>query len=137
MDIAKDLALVDLLCTRGFPAQRGRTDVGEGGPGYLMAPLGGSGRPGAEDLYAYELALAERLSARWGEPSRWGTVTLTERIARGEEIPEPWSGLSALADDLRTWKAPDSDRWVTVAVTDRDTEEPSELLLVVTDIDPP
>jgi hypothetical protein len=140
-DIEKDLAVVDLLCTRDFPAERGRTDVGEGGPGYFITPLGAStwanGEELAEDLYAYEIAMAERLSMRWGEPLRWGTVTIGERIARGEEIPEPWALLSALADDLRTWKATHADRWVTVAAADREAEVPSQLLLVVTDIDPP
>lgn len=138
MDIAKDLALVDLLCFRAFPAEHGGRD-GDGlaGPGYHVAWLGpGDGRD-TDDCYAYEAAIVERLTARWGAPSRWGTVTLGERVERGEHIPEPWSMLSAVASDLHTWEPGGIGRTVTVTVADRDEERRPHLWVVVTDIAAP
>lgn len=128
MDIAKDLALIDALCSRDFPA---------GHSGYHAAWLGPGDWPDASDCYAYEAAVVERLTHRWGEPSRWGTVTLQERIARGELIPEPWAMLAAQAVDLRTWDVPGSDRLVTLAVADRNGEDQPQLQVLVTNIDPP
>ena len=137
MDIAKDLALTDLLCTEAFPAEHSRLRFGTGGPGYFIAPLGTGSWPSADDLYAYEAALVQRYKERWGEGSRWGGVTLQERRSRGEDIPEPWDVLSSRADDLRIWEATGTGRWVNLAVADRNTEEEPELLLMVTEIDPP
>ncbi|MER6183226.1 hypothetical protein [Streptomyces sp. NPDC001652] len=128
MDIAKDLALIDALCSRDFPA---------GHSGYHAAWLGPGDWPDASDCYAYEAAVAERLTDRWGEPSRWGTVTLQERIARGEVIAEPWAMLTALAIDLRTWEIPGSDRRAVLAVADRNGEDQPRLRVFVTDTDPP
>ncbi|MCT9076066.1 hypothetical protein [Streptomyces fulvoviolaceus] len=137
MDIAKDLALIDLLCARDFPAEHSGTDGAPAGPGYHSAWLGPGDWPDASDCYAYEAAVVERLTQRWGASSRWGTVTLGERIAGGEDIPKPWPMLSALASDLRTWEVPGSSRLVTVAVADRDDENQPQLWVVVTDTDPP
>lgn len=128
MDIAKDLALIDALCARDFPAEHS---------GYHVAWLGPGDWPDASDCYAYEAAVGERLTHRWGEPSRWGTVTLQERVARGEVIPEPWATLADLALDLRTWDIPGGDRSVTLAVADRNAEDQPQLGVFVTDIDPP
>jgi len=125
MDIASDLALIDRLCTRGD------TD----GTGYHQAVLGLRNWQSAEDCYAYEAAIAERLTARWGEPSRWGTTTLSERSARGERIPEPWAMLSGWGTELLTWEA--SGHWVTLTVIDGDTEDLPQVLVVVTTTDPP
>ncbi|MFH0517764.1 hypothetical protein ACHBTE_11355 [Streptomyces sp. M41] len=137
MDVAKDLALTDLLCTRDFPTERGRTDFATGGPGYFMVELGAGSWRSPDDLYAYEAALIQRFDERWGEGSRWGSVTLQERGARGEEIAEPWAVLGIRADDLRTWDARGTGRWVNLGVADRDPEAEPELLLMVTDMDPP
>ncbi|MFF5498661.1 hypothetical protein [Streptomyces aquilus] len=128
MDIAKDLALIDMLCARAFPSAYER---------YHTAWLGPGDRPDASDCYAYEAAVVERLTQRWGEASRRGTVTLEERTARGEVIPEPWATLTALAIDVRTWAVPESGRHVTVAVADRDEENPPRLWLAVTETAPP
>ncbi|MFD3835547.1 hypothetical protein ACFWWC_04715 [Streptomyces sp. NPDC058642] len=128
MDIAKDLALIDELCARDLPA---------GHSGHHAAWLGPGDWPDASDCYAYEAAVAERLTDRWGRPSRWGTVTLQERSARSEVIPEPWAKLADLAVDLRTWEIPGSDRRVTLAVADRNGEDQPQLRVVVTDIAPP
>jgi hypothetical protein len=73
------------------------------------------------------------LKARWGEASRWGTPTLTERTLRGDGIPEPWATVRDLAIDLCSWEAPGTGRWVTLAVADRETENQLRLLLVVTE----
>ncbi|MBD0843652.1 MULTISPECIES: hypothetical protein [unclassified Streptomyces] len=137
MDIASDLALIDRLCARDHPLQHGRTDEDTGGGPYHQAVLGLRQWPSPDDCYAYEAAIAERLTARWGEPSRWGTVTLVERSARGEPIPEPWAMLSALATELLTWKDPDTGRWVTMTVLDGDTEPLPQVFAVVTTTDPP
>ncbi|MFI9757418.1 hypothetical protein ACIHFB_05685 [Streptomyces sp. NPDC051963] len=136
MDIAKDLALIDLLCTLDFPAEHGGTDVGRGGPGYHIARLGPDDWPGAEDCYAYETGIGERLTERWGEPSRWGTVTLGERLARGEHLAEPWATLNAQASDLCTWQANGTGRSITVAVADREDENRPQPFVVVTDLNP-
>ncbi|MGW1750581.1 hypothetical protein ACWCRD_34215 [Streptomyces sp. NPDC002092] len=137
MDIAKDLALTDLLCTEDFPTADSGPRIAAGGPGYYITPLGTGPWPSADDLYAYEVALMQRYDERWGKALRWGGVTLQERRRRGEHIPEPWDVLSARADDLRTWEATGTGRWVNLAVADRNTEEEPELLLMVTEIDPP
>ncbi|MBQ1001197.1 MULTISPECIES: hypothetical protein [Streptomyces] len=137
MDVVKDLALTDSLCAREFPARHDGTAPTLGGPGYFLVVLGAATGGTAADLYAHEAALTERFEERWGEGSRWGSVTLLERGARGEEIPEPWAELGTRADDLRAWRAPGSGRWISLAVADRDPEAAPELLLMVTDTDPP
>ena len=63
-------------------------------------------------------------------------VTLRERIARGEEIPEPWAMLSVLVDELELWQPDGRGRWVAVGVADRDESDEIRLLAVVTDVDP-
>ncbi|PWI20955.1 hypothetical protein DI272_41975 [Streptomyces sp. Act143] len=128
MDIAEDLALIDLLCARDFPAKRDR---------YHTAWLGPGDWPDASDCYAYEAALVERLTQRWGEAARWGTVTLAERLGRGEEIPEPWATLTALAIDVRTWDLSDGIRRVTLAVADQDEENQPRVWVAVTETAPP
>ncbi|MBC2902687.1 hypothetical protein [Streptomyces cupreus] len=128
MDIAKDLALIDGLRTGDIPTEPGED-------GYRQAVLGLRQWQSAEDCYAYEAAIAERLTEQWGEPSRWGTATLIERGARGERIPEPWARLSALATDLRTWEV--ADRWVILTVIDGDAEHCPQVYCVVTTTDPP
>jgi len=128
MDIAKDLALIDLLCARPFPSEHER---------YHTAWLGPGDWPDVGDCYAYETALIERFTQRWGAAARWGTVTLEERIARGEEIPEPWLSLTASAIDVRTWEVSDSARRVTLAVADREDESRPRIWAAVTETDPP
>ncbi|GLW49924.1 hypothetical protein Stsp02_55850 [Streptomyces sp. NBRC 14336] len=128
MDIAKDLALIDGLRTRAVPAEPGADP-------YHRAVLGLRAWESAQDCYAYEDAVAERLTERWGEPSRWGTTTLVERAARGEHIPEPWAMLSTWATDLRTWEA--DDRWITLTAIDGDSEELPQVYVVVTREAPP
>ncbi|MEU9735504.1 hypothetical protein [Streptomyces sp. NPDC048002] len=136
MDIASDLALIDRLCARDLPGRHGGPGADTDGSDGHRAVLGIRAWPSPDDCYAYEAALAERLTERWGEPSRWGTVTLVERADRGEHIPEPWAGLGAVASELRTWQRPEG-RWVTLTVVDADGETPPQVIVVVTTEDPP
>ncbi|MET9911848.1 hypothetical protein ABZZ74_34450 [Streptomyces sp. NPDC006476] len=137
MDIVRDLAVLDLLCVQDFPTEHGRTEMGCGGPGYFMVPLGPVTWPSPEDMYAYEVAMIERLNERLGTHDHRGTTTLRERLIRGEEIAEPWARLSVLADDLRTWPAGRTGRWITLTVSDREDADSARLLAAVTDAEGP
>jgi hypothetical protein len=137
MDIVRDLAVLDLLCVRDFPAVHGSTEAGSGGPGYFMVCLGPGTWPSPQDLHAYETAVAERLDERLGGQARTETVALRERLTRGERLSEPWASLGVLADDLRTWPAGETGRWITLAVSDRDVPDRARLLAAVTDTEPP
>jgi hypothetical protein len=137
MDIVRDLAVLDLLCVQDFPTEHGSTEVGCGGPGYFVVPLGPLTWPSPQDMYAYEEAMIERLDERLGRNKRWGATTLRERLIRGEEIAEPWARLGVLADDLRTWPAGATGRWITLTVSDRGEEDAAQLLAAVTDTEAP
>src|SRR5262249_29458043 len=115
MTIERHLATVDLLCVRDFPAQRGGSHVGFGGPGLQVAELatsiglgtgdGAAREQTAKDFDAWKEAIAQRLHHRWGEGQRWGPLTVSVRRERGEEIPEPWAMLSDLVHELCLWQA--------------------------------
>jgi len=148
MDIARYLATIDLLCARELPGEHGRSDTGVEGPGYYVIDLAtsdglrtddGSGRGDtAEDFHARREQLKGRLNDRWGRQHHpWVMLTLRERIARGEEIPEPWATASILVDELDLWQPDGTDRWVAIGVADRDEEDEIRLLTVVTDMNPP
>ncbi|MFE2265169.1 hypothetical protein [Streptomyces griseosporeus] len=147
MDIAQYLAVIDRLCSRAFPAEHGGADADLSGPGYFVAgPAPGrqpaTGDPAeraqaAEDVHAWKEALAQRLSARWGEEDRWSLLTLVERMARGEEIPQPWAVLTELVDDVSLWRAEPPGRWIALGVADRDPADGIRLLITVTTTDPP
>ncbi|MES4889347.1 hypothetical protein [Streptomyces sp. NPDC096012] len=148
MDIANQLAVIDRLCARGFPAEHGRTDVGTGGPGYLIAPLqsgddfpedDGAGREEAEAQYEADRdALVERLTERWGPPRYFSLYSVLERTVEGGDGDgaEPWTGLSGHVPDVHLWRAPETDRWVALGVSRWDREMPLQLLAVVTETDP-
>ncbi|MEN3586535.1 hypothetical protein AAH978_20630 [Streptomyces sp. ZYX-F-203] len=146
MDIARHLALIDALCSRPFPAGPGPTPFGTGGPGRHVAVLESSHglragdaalRPAAvrrcEDARE---AVRDRLDARWGEAPPWNLQTVLLRT-EWEEIPEPWAELSARARVAGLWEAAGTDRWVAVAVADRDEADEVQLLAVVTTTAPP
>ncbi|MFE1439961.1 hypothetical protein [Streptomyces sp. NPDC058739] len=147
MDIARYLDTIDRLCSRPFPARHGWSDVGRAGPGYWTAELaaGGGEEDGDEDcggraveqLEAYREGIAQRLDERLGTRSPWSTLTLQVRMARGEEIPEPWGSVGVLLDEMSLWQASDSDRWVAVGVAACGEPEDFRLFAVVTEIDPP
>ncbi|MEV3860023.1 hypothetical protein AB0J38_37665 [Streptomyces sp. NPDC050095] len=139
MNLAEQLATIDLLWSRPFPDDHGGSAAGWGGPGFAMAGLTEQG--GARDL-AEARADADRdslstvLTERWGEPYRLSLWSLhTRAVEHGEEVPEPWGWLSACAQDLHLWSV--GERWVALAVTRQGDDRPYELLAVVTDLAPP
>ncbi|MBV7696513.1 hypothetical protein [Streptomyces sp. TRM70350] len=142
MNIAGCLDTIDRLCSRPFPAEHGWSDVGREGPGYYITELGAAdpycahGERTAEDVEAFREGIARRLNERWGANPLWGMLTLRVRGERGEEIPEPWASISALADDLYVWQATGTGRWVALGVADGDETDPARLLAVVTEVDP-
>lgn len=142
MDIARHIALIDELCFRPFPAEHGPSDVGYGGPGHHEVALERSrGDRGARatTVEQYEQnrdALHELLAPRWGDTDPWNLQTTLLRTER-EEIPEPWASLSARARVAYLWEVEGTGRWVAVAVADRDETDEVQLLVVVTEIDPP
>jgi hypothetical protein len=148
MTIDQHLATIDRLCAREFPEQRGRSDVGFGGPGFHIAELtaslgllgtgdGAARERTAEDLDAWKEAIAQRLNDRWGQGQRWGMLTVGVRRARGEEIPQPWALLGDLVHEVYLWQADGTGRWVALGVAERDETDEIRLLAVVTDTDPP
>ncbi|MGW2561515.1 hypothetical protein ACWCXB_20110 [Streptomyces sp. NPDC001514] len=145
MTIARHLATIDLLRARPFPAEPGRSDVGDSGPGFHMAELSRS-EDFWEDRSRWEIveeqyeaereALALLLSERWGEAQVFGLGSLLARsIEDGEEIPEPWGTLSNSVPDVHLWRV--DGRWVVLGVSQQDPELPFQLLAVVTETDPP
>ncbi|MEU2285211.1 hypothetical protein ABZ614_25260 [Streptomyces sp. NPDC013178] len=147
MDIARWLATIDLLCARDFPAEHGRTDVGTGGPGYLVAELQTSDDFWEDDGTQWEETEAQydadrdgitaRLTDRWGPPHHISLSSTLERSTNGEDIPEPWRSLSAHVPDVHLWQLPGTGRWLALGVSQWDKELPFQLLAVVTDTDPP
>ncbi|MFI1071102.1 hypothetical protein [Streptomyces puniciscabiei] len=146
MDIANHLAVIDQLCDRVFPAEHGRTDVGMGGPGYLIAELRTSGdfheddgteREETEAQYEADRdALGERLAERWGPADVIGLAGVFLRSMEGEDIAEPWGALASHVPDVHLWRS-ESGRWVALGVSQWDGELPFQLLAVVTETDPP
>ncbi|MFB7593267.1 hypothetical protein [Streptomyces sp. NPDC056160] len=147
MDIAKALAVIDRLCSEGFPAEPARTDVGAAGPGFLMAELetsedfweddGTRWQETADQFVCDQDGLAERLTERWGRPQAVSLYSVFERATRGEETAEPWVSLSGHVPDVQLWRAPGTGRWIALGVSQWDEELPFQLLAVVTDTDPP
>ncbi|WP_109000889.1 hypothetical protein [Streptomyces rishiriensis] len=136
MDIAHGLATVDLLSVRELPAE-----------GYLVAELQTSGDFHGEGRGAWEETeeqyeadrdgLSERLTGRWGLPHLVSLASTLERSMAGEDIPEPWASLSGHVPDLHLWQLPGTPRWIALGVSQWDAELPFQLLLVVTETDPP
>ncbi|GGV23186.1 hypothetical protein GCM10010260_74380 [Streptomyces filipinensis] len=147
MDIAKCLAVIDVLCAREFPAEHGRTEHGESGPGYHIAALHRSGDYWEDDGTAREETaaqfeadrdgLTELLTGRWGPPQRFSLRSVLVRTMEGEDIEEPWAELSEHVPDVHLWQAPVPDRWVCLGVSHGRQELPFQLLGIVTETDPP
>ncbi|WP_037672537.1 hypothetical protein [Streptomyces griseus] len=130
------LAGIDLLGTQAFPAQQR----------YITAELATSTGLVAKDP-AERITAAERfhddkedaahvLTESWGEPERIGLQTIRLRTAT-EEIPEPWARLSLTMGDVYLWELTEHGRWAALGVADLDPDDEIQLLLVVTDTDPP
>ncbi|MFD9116205.1 hypothetical protein [Streptomyces bottropensis] len=147
MSITQHLAVIDRLCSEAFPAERGRSDVGEAGPGYHVAELAtsadfweddGTRREETEEQYEADRdALAERLAERWGAPSVFSLWSVLDRSMEGEEIPGPWATLSHHVPDVHLWQADGHGRWVALGVSQWDKELPFQLVALITEIDPP
>ncbi|MFF3645122.1 hypothetical protein [Streptomyces sp. NPDC002564] len=156
MSSAEHLAAIDLLRSREFPAEHGRSERGSQGPGYHVAELltsdtfwedDGTRWEATEEQYEAERdALAVLLADRWGPPQRFSLASLFERVVAAdfggtdgegaaEEIPEPWAHLSSCAPDLHLWRV--DGRWIALGVAQADKELPFQLLAVVTETDPP
>jgi hypothetical protein len=154
MSTAQHLAAIDLLRSREFPAEHGRSSCGTGGPGYHVAELltsadfwedDGTQREAAADQYDAERdGLTVLLAERWGDPQIFSLASLFERSSgdaydtegsAGEEIPEPWGSLSSSVPDLHLWRV--DEQWIALGVSQWDKELPFQLLAVVTEIDPP
>ncbi|MER5477630.1 hypothetical protein ABT026_11735 [Streptomyces sp. NPDC002734] len=149
MSIARHVAVVERLCGSDLPEEGADPDPGAAlarcGPGWRAAELLGEdcseGDPGlaAEAAAEYEHereALAQRLSARWGEPQRVGLRGALIRAGEaGEEIPEPWGRLCEELTEVHLWWA--EDRWLALGVLHHGLEPPYALLAVVTTEDPP
>ena len=146
MAIEQCLATIDLLCTRPFPAEHGRTDVGSGGPGYHIAELGTSVGLGAEDcwdraetaeeFYERRDEVCGQLTGRLGPSDHVGLQTVQLRTET-EDIPEPWVHLSSRVGDIHLWQTEGNGRWIALGVADRDEADEIRLLVVITEIDPP
>ncbi|MEV6117320.1 hypothetical protein AB0L59_33760 [Streptomyces sp. NPDC052109] len=146
MGIETYLVVTDLLCSREFPAEDGRSDLGIAGPGYHTAELATSRGTRVADASMREEvmerfheereALAGTLTEWWGEPSHMGLQTIRLRTAT-EEIPEPWARLSHLMGDVYVWEARQCGRWIVLGVADRDPTDEIQLLLTATETDPP
>ncbi|MFP1628487.1 hypothetical protein ACLB9X_25710 [Streptomyces sp. 5K101] len=144
MTTAQHLAAIDLLRGRAFPAQRGRSELGDSGPGFHLARLPTAAEEGqecgmrqeeaGEQCDAEFEALADAVAIRWGEPQRVALWSVFVRSISGEDIPDPWEELSHLTDDLHLWRV--DGHWIAVGVARAD-EHRWELLAVVTETDPP
>ncbi|WP_055696961.1 MULTISPECIES: hypothetical protein [Streptomyces] len=157
MSTAQHLAAIDLLRSREFPAEHGRSACGAEGPGYHIAELltsdtfwedDGTRWHAAEEQFEAERdGLTVLLADRWGPPQRFSLARLFERAMEEdfetgghageetEEIPEPWRQLCSAVPDLHLWRV--EDRWIALGVAQWDRELPFQLLAVVTEIDPP
>lgn len=139
MTTARHLEIIDLLRARDFPSERGPSDVGSEGPGFHIAELNGDfgdgadadrdGEAEAEQRLAEQEGLLRWLTERWGEPDLFSLASTQLRAARDEEVPDPWRRLSEQMRWLHLWRI--EDRWIGVGLS------ASQLLAVVTEIDPP
>ncbi|MFJ1646114.1 hypothetical protein [Streptomyces sp. NPDC088258] len=140
MTTARHLAVIDLLRAAAFPAVRGPTGTGTGGPGYHLVELAGGADP--EQCGAEHTALVDLLTVRLGEPDFLSLWSLQARITGGEEIPEPWRELSSGPLRLHLWWT--EGRWLAVGLAEGPVDGAGgadgpgcRLIAAVTDTDPP
>ncbi|WP_328539994.1 hypothetical protein [Streptomyces sp. NBC_00344] len=155
MTTAQNLATIDLLRTRAFPARRDGDDLGRGaaadGSGYHLVVLkgdegsghgDGSRPPGADaesepegQTVAECEGLASVLEARWGPPQTFGLWSLLVRLTEGEEVAEPWSALCSTTPYVHLWRV--EARWIALGVSRWDGGPQWRLIAAITDADPP
>jgi hypothetical protein len=137
MTIAEQLATIDLLRGRPFPAERGWYGGVRSGPGFHLTDLDtsedfweddGSRRPEAEaDFEAACEALVALLSRRWGDPEVHDLTGHLVRSAQGEPVPEPLSTLSGFVGVVHAWRV--DGRWIGVGVGQQAGELPFQLVV--------
>ncbi|WP_405878149.1 hypothetical protein OG762_05420 [Streptomyces sp. NBC_01136] len=147
MTSEQHLATILRLCSEDFPPEHSRSDVGDAGPGYLIAELAtseefweddGTAREAAAEQYATDRdGLSELLSHRWGRPQAFSLSSVLDRTMDGEDIPQPWGILSGHVPDVHLWRTDGHGRWVALGVSQWDKEWPFQLLAVVAEADPP
>ncbi|MFE2031693.1 hypothetical protein ACFXBB_00245 [Streptomyces scopuliridis] len=148
MTTAQQLAVIELLRVRAFPAERGPTELGRSGPGYHLAELfRGDGTADAGQHGAEHTALTGILTARFGEPHHISLWSVRTRVGAGEEIPAPWRELSDGFEYLHLWRW--EGRWLALGAAGeagpdgeagRDGEageRPFRIVVAVTETDPP
>ncbi|WP_406859520.1 hypothetical protein ABZO31_03915 [Streptomyces sp. HUAS MG47] len=145
MTLAGHLATIDRLRLDPFPESPVRSGLCDSGPGFHVASLArseefweddGTRRLEVEEQYEAERdALGELLAARWGAHEHVSLFSVLARSMDGEDIPEPWDVLSNHTPDLYLWRA--DGRWIGLGVSQWDDELPFELVLLVTEVDPP
>ncbi|MGW6021158.1 hypothetical protein [Streptomyces sp. NPDC055099] len=167
MSTAEHLDAIDLLRSREFPAEHGRSPSGVGGPGYHIAELLTSGDFWDDDGTQWEAtsdqydaerdALTVLLAERWGAPQIFSLASVFER-AQGDaydydydcdHADEAAEGETGEDEDIpEPWgslssSVPDlhlwrvDGRWIALGVSQWDKELPFQLVAVVTEIDPP
>ncbi|MFJ9212882.1 hypothetical protein [Streptomyces sp. NPDC102264] len=148
MTTAQQLAVIELLRVRAFPAERGPTEVGSSGPGYHLADLfRGDGVADADQHGAEHTALTGILTARFGEPYYISLWSVRTRVSEGEEIPDPWCELSGAFACLHLWRW--EGRWLALGAAGEEEaaeeagadgeagERPFRIVVAVTETDPP
>ncbi|MFM9371084.1 hypothetical protein [Streptomyces sp. Da 82-17] len=139
MSSARQLHAIDQLCARplrghGALTELRRTDFDETDPGEYEERC---------EQYEAELAALHRpLNRRWEAHGPMGLQGVLLRGAGGgygegepEEIPEPWHGLSWAASSVDLWHT--GDRWLVLALTDRERPRLLRLIALTTHVDPP
>ncbi|MFI6644125.1 hypothetical protein [Streptomyces sp. NPDC050504] len=145
MTAAQYARLIDRLCSRGFPAERGPSGLGLSGPGYHTACLShdDEGRRGdaadrlarrAQCLAEHE-ALLELLGRRWGEPRLVSLWSAQARFLAGDAIPDPWAEFALGFDFLHLWRV--EGHWIAVGMALDENGPGWELSVAVTEVAPP
>ncbi|MFF3959643.1 hypothetical protein ACFYY1_41715 [Streptomyces sp. NPDC001890] len=146
--IEEQLSIIDGLSSRPFPDEEVRPGASGrwSGPGFHLAVLRESQdfwedrsteivEAAERALEADLAALSAILTARWGAPE---TVDLWPCLGLDDPCPnpparEPLSFLCGVAGSMQTWRLPNSDRWVGLAIGQADPEWQFQLLAGIGD----
>lgn len=139
MDLAAQLAEVDRLRARPFPAQRVREGAVASGPGFHVADLAVSedlddADPARweevrDDYEALCQALVELLAARWGDPETLDLQPLLAAMEEATTVPPPLDDLCAYVPEVYGWRV--GDRWIGVGIGRGGAALPCHLVLAV------
>ncbi|MGC5346438.1 hypothetical protein [Streptomyces sp. DT171] len=154
MTTADHLRLIDGMRSQEFPTERVRSGSGVSGPGYHTVSLLMDGelldeehadgdvdgdeawrREHRAQCLAEHDALLTLLTLRWGEPSPISLWSAHERMMAGEDIPEPWADPVASCEYLQLWRV--EERWIALALHLEEEGTGCELIVLVTETDPP